>query len=78
MKVTMRAMRVNRGYTQEQLAKKLGVTKATVMNWEKGNCVMDAPTLLTLCSIYECSVDDIILPEKLAKREHEKEDAIYE
>lgn len=72
MKVTMRAMRVNRGYTQEQLAKKLGVAKATVMNWEKGNCVMDAPTLLTLCSIYECGVEDIILPKKLAKREYRK------
>ena len=69
MRISMKAMRVNKGLTQEQLAKQLGVTKATVMNWEQGNSVMDAPTLLTLCSIYGCGVDDIILPKKLAKRE---------
>lgn len=69
MRVTMRAMRVNKGLTQEQLAKMLGVTKATVTNWEKGRSSIDATTFLTLCSIYECSTDDIILPERLAKRE---------
>lgn len=69
MKITMRAMRVNRGLTQEQIAKMLGVTKATVINWEKGKSIIDASSFLTLCSIYGCSADDIILPEKLAKRE---------
>lgn len=69
MRVTMRAMRVNKGLTQEQLAKMLGVTKATVTNWEKGRSSIDATTFLTLCSIYECNTDDIILPERLAKRE---------
>ena len=69
MKITMKAMRVTKGLTQSKLAEMLGVTKATIMNWEKGNSFMDAPTLLKMCSIYECSVDDIILPEKLAKRE---------
>lgn len=40
MKITMRAMRVNRGLTQEQIAKMLGVTKATVINWEKGKALL--------------------------------------
>lgn len=69
MKVTLKALRVNKSMTQEEVASMIGVTKTTVGNWENGYNTLDAPTLLKLCTLYECGVDDIILPKKLAKRE---------
>lgn len=36
VKITLAAARVNAGMTQEDVAKKLKVSKKTVINWEKG------------------------------------------
>ena len=36
LQLTLKAARVQNGYTQEQLAERLGVTKRTVSVWESG------------------------------------------
>lgn len=57
MSLTLRAARVNKGLTQQQAAKKLGVSRDTVGNWEKGKSFPNAVQIRNLESLYgvECS-----------------------
>lgn len=63
-KISLEAARVNAKLTQKELAKILGVSNATIVNWEKGN---SEPNLTQLRKISELSgipLDFIFLPQK--------------
>lgn len=62
MKVTLKAARVNSGYTQAEVAKKIGVSKTSVVNWENGTAEPKTSHFKALCEIYSASAEDIILP----------------
>ena len=69
MKVSIRALRVNAGLKQQEVAKKMGVNVGTIRNWERLSTFPDALQLKEMCSIYKCSLDDIFLPDNFAKSE---------
>ena len=46
--LNIKEIRKEKGLTQEQLAKKVGVTKACMCRWENWNINMPTPTLRTL------------------------------
>ncbi len=52
--------RKEKGYTQEELASKLGVTPQAVSKWERGMGYPDLETLLYLSELLECSVDYLL------------------
>lgn len=61
-KISLEAARVNAKLTQKELAEILGVSNATIVNWEKGN---SEPNLTQLRKISELSgipLDFISLP----------------
>lgn len=47
------------GYTQKELADKLGVTSATIMNWEKGHTKPNIDTCLRMADIFNVELSDI-------------------
>lgn len=59
MRVTLKAARINKGLTQEEVAKALNVTKKTVGSWEKGKTMPKIDKIEHLCSLFGCSYDDI-------------------
>ena len=61
---SIKAARVNAGYTQKGAAEALGVSEKTVCNWEKGIAVPMADKFVEMCRLYGVSMDDIILPSK--------------
>ena len=61
---SIKAARVNAGYTQKDAAEVLGVSEKTVCNWEKGIAVPMADKFVEMCRLYGVSMDDIILPSK--------------
>jgi DNA-binding XRE family transcriptional regulator len=63
-KITLAAARINAGYTQEALAKEMGVSRQAVINWESGKSVMKTAYFYMFCRITGFSEDDILLPEK--------------
>lgn len=63
-KITLEAARVNAGFTQAELAEKMGVSRATVINWEAGKSDMKAAYLYMFCGLTGLTEDDILLPEK--------------
>lgn len=52
--------RVLKGFTQEQLAEELGVTRATVNRWETGANVPDVATIVKLADLFCCSTDYLL------------------
>ena len=63
-KITLEAARVNAKLTQAELAEKMGVSRATIINWESGKSDMKAAYLYMFCGITGLTKDDILLPKK--------------
>lgn len=63
-KISLEAARVNANLTQAELADKMGVSRATVIDWESGKREMKTAYLYMFCGITGFSEDDILLPLK--------------
>ena len=61
--VFIRELRKSKGLSQEDLGKKLLVTKKAVSRWETGRGLPDASLLLSLADILEVRVDEILIGE---------------
>ena len=64
--------RKKKGYTQTDLADKLGISNRTVSKWETGNGFPDVSLLLPLCEELDISVNELLSGERLAKEDYEK------
>lgn len=60
-RISLKAARVNAEMTQEEVAEELGVSKQTIVNWEKGKVIPSFATLNTLANLYKYPVDNIFL-----------------
>jgi len=56
----IRTLRKNRGFTQEDLANRLNVTRQTISKWEKGISVPDAEMLSKLAEELETNVGELL------------------
>ncbi|MBQ9165996.1 MAG: helix-turn-helix transcriptional regulator [Oscillospiraceae bacterium] len=56
----LKALRKEKGLTQEERAIRLTVVRQTVSKWEKGLSVPDAQILLKLAEIFECPVSRLL------------------
>ena len=52
------------GYTQQEIADRLGVTKYTYLQWEKGKVVPKHMAIYALAYIYGIDADVLRLPQK--------------
>ncbi len=59
MKLTLKALRINKGYTQEKAAMLIGVSVETLAKYEKGITYPDIPTLKKIEDVYETSYNEI-------------------
>lgn len=57
--VTLRAARVNAGYTQVEAAKEIGISVFTLANYERGITFPDVPILKKIESLYKVQYKDI-------------------
>ena len=55
-------MRKERGWSQEQLSKKLGVSRQTVISIEKGHFDPSLPLAFRLAYIFDSTIEDIFWP----------------
>lgn len=62
MKISLKAARVNAGYTQRAAGKAVGKSRDTIRNWENGKTKIPAEDFMNLCSIYKIDKDNIFLP----------------
>lgn len=60
VKITLKAARVNAGFSQQQVADALGVSNKTISCWERG---LSAPNVILykkLCLLYAVSDENIV------------------
>lgn len=60
MKVTLKAARINAGFTQSEAAQQLNVSKDSISNWERGKTYPDIPVLKRIEKLYGVDYKDII------------------
>lgn len=53
-------LRRGSGFTMEQLAKKLGVSKQTISNWENGNIMPSVDAMEKMADFFSVSVDYLL------------------
>lgn len=56
----IKAKRLNRSWTQLQLAKKLYTSASTVGIWERGENYPTLTFLVGLSKVFECSIDELV------------------
>lgn len=65
--ITLKAARVNAGYSQKKAASLLGVSHCTLSKWERGISMPKANQIDVICNLYQVTYDMLIfLPSKLA------------
>lgn len=60
MQITLRAARINAGYTQKKAAKLLGVTEYMLSNYERGITYPNVMVIQEMEKLYKISYNDII------------------
>ena len=62
--ITLAGARVSAGYTQAELAEKLGISRATVNAWESGRKKITPVQLAAFCYVTGFAAEAISLPEE--------------
>lgn len=56
----LRELRKQQGYSQEELAEKLNVSRQAVSKWENGSGYPELDKIMTLCELFHCKMDDLL------------------
>lgn len=54
-------LRLRKQWTQEQVARKMGVQRASVCRWETGVALPRADKLPKLAALLNCSIDELLI-----------------
>ncbi|KMY23523.1 putative transcriptional regulator [Actinobaculum suis] len=64
MKNNLAIRRKQAGWTQEQLAELLGVSRQTIISIEKGRFDPSLPLAFSIARVFECTIEDIFTPDE--------------
>nr|DAL78306.1 MAG TPA: Repressor protein CI [Caudoviricetes sp.]DAR43232.1 MAG TPA: Repressor protein CI [Caudoviricetes sp.] len=59
MSITLKSARINKGLTQVEAAKLIGVTKDTLSNYERGKSYPDVPIIKKIEQVYGVTYSEI-------------------
>ena len=59
MSISLKALRVNKDLTRNQVSEAIGIAETTLANYENFVTIPDITRALALASFYGCTVDDI-------------------
>lgn len=65
--------RIQKGYTQEQAAENLSVSRQTISNWENGKSLPDIISIIKMSELYELSLDEMMKGDKALLKKVEKD-----
>lgn len=65
-------LRKEKNMTQQELAKKLGVTDRAISKWENGRGLPDYSLLQNLCDALSVSINELFSGEKISKENYKK------
>ena len=65
--------RIQKGYTQEQVAENLFVSRQTISNWENGKSLPDILSIMRMSELYELSLDELMRGDRALLKKIEKD-----
>ena len=57
-------LRKEKGYSQEELAEKLGLSRQAVSKWDRAESSPDTDNLICLAKLYNVSLDELLRTEE--------------
>ena len=72
----IRTLRKKRGYSQEQLARKLNLTQGAVSQWENGLTVPAADQIVALSNVFGITIDELMKDQTVVLSASDMPDAI--
>lgn len=70
----LQVLRKMKKMSQEQLAERLDVSRQAVSKWESGSGYPETEKLISICEIFNCSMDEIIKGKFTEDVNREKKD----
>ena len=67
LKDKLQLLRKQNGYSQEQLADKIGIARQTISKWETGTAVPESEKLVAISNYFGVSVDYLLKDEEEGK-----------
>ena len=64
MKITLKAARVNAGYSQKQIAEQFKISQSAVSKWENGQAVPRVDMAMKLSDLYGLDLQQILFAPK--------------
>lgn len=58
----LRELRTERGWSQAELAERLGVTRQTIISIERGRFIASLPLAFRIARLFQCRIEDVFLP----------------
>ena len=68
-------LRKQKGFSQEELANRLNVSRQTVSKWEVGESSPDMEKLVAISELFDISLDELVL-DKVVKKEEPSEQVV--
>lgn len=68
----LKASRVNKGYSQGDVADHLHISRQSISKWENGNSYPDLDNLVKLSTYYEVSIDELLKENQELKKRLKK------
>ncbi len=59
------ALRKDKGYTQEQLAEKLDVSRQSISKWESGQVIPEVEKIVELSKVFNVTLDYLLKPSEI-------------
>ena len=69
----LKQARIRADLTQEQVIKKIGVTRQSLSNWENDRTYPDLASVVKLSDLYQVSLDDLLREDMELRRQMEKQ-----
>lgn len=70
---SLKKQRNKLGLTQQEVAKKLFVTRQTISNWENGKSYPDLDMLIKISDVYQISIDSLLKGDQDLKKSLDKD-----
>lgn len=68
----LKKSRMNKGYSQGDVAAHLTISRQSISKWENGNSYPDLDNLVKLSTYYEVSIDDLLKENQKLKKKTEE------
>ena len=58
--MNLKKLRKRLGFTQRDIAQKIGATSNTVSRWELGKVTPKLKTMIQLSKLFDCTIDELV------------------